>query len=493
MNIGFSFQVLLLLTISLSLFSQNKKYQQLQQQFDKFINDADLQNASVGFYAYDIAKKEVILEYNQNVSLIPASSQKILTTAAALEILGENHKFKTTIEYSGSLDSANGTLIGDLVIVGGGDPTLGSVIYEKKYPPEFLKSWVTKIKAAGIKKVTGKIIADDDIFDYQTPSTWIWGDIGNYYGAVAYGLSVYDDTYRLHFETGKSKGDSTRIVKCTPNIPELTFSNYVRTYDGSDDDSYIFGGPFSNERSIYGQLPKNQEGFIVKGSIPDPALLVATELKNILDTSGVLVEQGVSTVRLLKKNGSYVKLKTTKIFEHYSPALSDIVFWTNKYSVNLFAESMLKHIGLKKYSSGDLVSGTKALTEFWKSKGVDTKGIFLNDGSGLSRYNSVSAKQFSQAMEQMKKSKSFKSFYNSLPTAGLSGTIRKMFSNTNAEKNLRAKSGYMSRIRSYAGYVTTVSGRDLVFSVIVNNYTCSNQEVKEKIEMLLVKLADINE
>lgn len=467
------------------------KFKVLSTELDNLKKDTSLKNASISFYAWDVKNREVIGELNADQSLVPASTLKVVTTAAALEILGVSERFRTTVEYDGLIDSA-GTLNGNIYIRGGGDPCLGSGIFEKHYyKPSFYKVWVDSIKRK-IKRINGAIIGDDSIFDEQTPSTWIWGDMANYYGATAYGISVYDNMYSLYFDTGKEKGDSTRITGTDPEISGLKIVNKVRASGEMKDNSYIIGAPFDLTRYAYGFLPKDKKKYEVCGSIPDPALLTAQELGVHLVSAGVVTTKEISTARFDKGKISPVKnrvfLCATK-----SPSVADIVYWTNHVSMNLYAETLLKHIGLKKYGSGDTWSGAKALTEFWKSKGVDIRGMSLNDGSGLSRYNAVSSKQIVQVLSYMKTSKNFDTFYNSLPAAGLSGTIRKMFKNTNAEKNLRAKSGYMSRIRSYGGYVRTRSDRDVVFAVIVNNYNCSDQEMKEKIETILVKLADLNE
>lgn len=469
------------------------KFESIISEIEKLKNDSSLKNASISFYAIDLDSKEIIGELNPDQSLTPASTQKIATTAAALEILGTGTRFKTSIEYDGSIDSA-GTLNGNIYIRGGGDPCLGSSIFEKNYnKPLFYKIWVDSIKSKNIKKITGSIIGDAGIFDDQTPATWIWGDMANYYGATAYGISIYDNMYSLFFETGKEKGDSTKITDTKPVIPKLEMTNNVKSSNDTKDNSYIVGAPFDSRRYVYGYLPKDKKKYGVRGSIPDPALLVAFELKTYLDSAGISIAEEPTTTRQLKIENSSDLQKRQSICGTWSPRVSEIVYWTNHVSMNLYAETLVKHIGIKKFGSGDTWSGIKAITDFWKSKGVDTRGMYLNDGSGLSRYNAISAKQIVQILSYIKKSKLYDTFYGSLPTAGLSGTIKKMFKNTNADKNLAAKSGYMSRIRSYGGYVQTISKRAVAFSIIVNNYNCNDQEMKEKIEILLVKLADLNE
>ncbi|OFY29588.1 MAG: D-alanyl-D-alanine carboxypeptidase/D-alanyl-D-alanine-endopeptidase [Bacteroidetes bacterium RIFOXYA12_FULL_35_11] len=469
-----------------------EKFSTLKKQIKEITGDSTLKNASISFYAYDLKSKEVIAEHNADVSLIPASSQKIIVTAAALEYFGANYRFKTTIEHDGSID-ASGTLNGNIYIKGGGDPALGSPIFKNHYKENaFLKTWADSIAKKGIKKINGRIIGDAEIFDDQTPVNWIWGDMGNYYGATAYGISIFDNQFKVIFDTGKEK-DSVKIKEHIPNIPYLKLSNQVKTYSGTEDLCYFTGGPFENERTVLGYLPKDKKNFSVRASIPDPPLFLAYLLKAQLDSINIQCTELPCTIRQLKSTDKYKESIKIQICETLSPSLSEIVFATNKYSHNLFAETLLKHIGLRSYKNTETATAANALKDFCKQRKIDTQGMFLSDGSGLSRYNSLTAKQLVGVLLYMKRSKSYYAFYNSLPAAGLSGTIRSMFKNTTAEKNLRAKSGYMSRVRSYAGYVTTKSNRDVAFAIIVNNYTVSDARMKEMIEMVLVKLADMQE
>jgi D-alanyl-D-alanine carboxypeptidase/D-alanyl-D-alanine-endopeptidase (penicillin-binding protein 4) len=166
-----------------------------------------------------------------------------------------------------------------------------------------------------------------------------------------------------------------------------------------------------------------------------------------------------------------------------------LVTLTNLHSNNLFAEHLSKQIGLARYHSGHSESGCKAVLEFWKSKGIDTEGMFLYDGCGVSRYDGITSRQLAEMLYYMTTSPSFSTFYNSLPLAGVSGTLAKYMKGTKAEGNLRAKTGSISRVKSYAGYVRTVSGKRFIFSILVNNFTCSGPEMVKKLEKIMVDMA----
>ncbi len=455
----------------------------------KFIEDEKLKNASIGFYAIELETGKVIAEYNPDMSLIPASILKLVTTATALEVLGENFRFKTTIQYNGEIDST-GTLNGNIFIKGGGDPTLGSKLFEKNYfEPFFMDTWADSIVSFGIDSINGAIIGDASIFNKNMiPGTWIWGDIGNYYGASANGLSIYENTYKIKFKSGTSHGDTTEIVDIEPTIPNIEFDNHVWSSNINKDNAYIYGAPFNNYRYIEGSIPRNRDEFIVKGSIPDPPYLTSLDFNSVLERREIGIGLPATTLRKLSIVKDTISRKDICIT--YSPRLKNIIYWTNLKSNNLFAEHMLNYLGYLKYSTGDNKSGTEAVEEFWKSKGINTSGMYINDGSGLSRYNVITTKQIVDILQYMKlKSKNYDVLNKSFPIAGKTGTLRSMCKGTPGQGKIRAKSGTMTRVKSYAGYVTAVNDKELAFAIIVNNYNGSSVALRKKIEKIFDALA----
>lgn len=463
----------------------------LKAELNNLLQDADLKNASISFVAVDLSTKQVVAELNPIQSVVPASVTKLITTATALELLGANFQFTTSLYYNGTIDSITKTLNGNIIIKGGGDPALGSNRYEKHYG-SFMSDWANAIKALGIDSINGKIIGDASYFNEQMiPSTWIWGDVGNYYGAGPSGLSIYENTCTIDFVSGSNSGDSTYISCVKPFIPDLEIENLVKSKNTNKDESYFFGGPYQNNKMVKGGIPLNRKDFSVKSSLPDPAFLASYELTMELTKNGVGVAQQNSTARM-EKITENIKLATL-ITELKSPRLIDLIKLTNFYSINLYAEHFMNQIGVTKYGSGDTESSTQATQEFWKQKGIDVSGMYLNDGSGLSRFNSYSAKHLVDVLTYMKTSKNFEQFYSSLPVLGKSGTVRSLGVNSAAEGNIRAKSGYMTRVRSYAGYCTTKSNKELAFAIMVNNFNCSPTEMKKKMEKIMIKLAELYE
>ena len=454
--------------------------------------DFSLKNASISFVVKDLDSSVIISEYNPNLSLPSASTMKVVTTAAALDILGSYLKFETKIMYDGYIDS-NNVLQGNIYIKGGGDPTLGSKYFKEKYGL-FLSSWVGQIGKLGIDSIAGGVIGDASLFsDEYVASTWSWGDIGNYYGAGVSGLTIYDNTVEFQFSSGPSAHDSTFVDCFYPYTPDLIIDNKVKASDTKKDLAYIYGGPNNPTRTVTGTIPKGQVGYMVKGSTHEPAYVTAFELESALWEYGISVGGNATTIRRMKSSGNYFESERKAIFITKSPTVGQIVYWTNLISNNLYAEHLLKHIGVKKYGDGSVFSSTLAVTKYWSSKGIDMTGFYMNDGSGLSRSNAITASQLVEILAYMKlKSKYSKSFLSSLPVAGKTGTLRSIGKKTKIAGNLKAKSGTMTRIKSYAGYVKSASGRNLAFAIVINNHNCTSFQIKKKLEIVMVALGNYN-
>lgn len=468
-------------------FSLIAQHTLLDNEIKNLVNDVDLKNASISFYAYDLDNNLPVAFYDENRALVPASTLKLLTTATALEVLGENTQFKTTIFYQGKIDTINKVLNGNIIIKGGGDPALASHRFQNHYGDVFLK-WATEIKKLGIDSINGTIITDATIFDNQLPSTWIWGDIGNYYGAGANGLSIFENFYTLTLSAHQT--NNVEINAVVPAIPDLFFDNQLKTNSIGKDLAYIYGGPNQFTRLISGSIPKNESAFTVKGSIPNPETLTAYLLSNKLNEMGIKMNKApIST----NKKDSLVFETLTAITQTLSPMLLEIIKRTNLHSINLYAEHLINHIGLKQNELGSTTAGTAAMLNFWTNKGINTSGMTLFDGSGLSRFNALTAKHLVDVLIYMRQKSEHKTaFYNTLSIAGKSGTLTSLGKNTAAQNNIYAKSGYMNRARSYAGYAKTKSNKTIAFAIIVNNYNCSAVAMKTKLEKIMIRIAELD-
>ncbi|HEX7492673.1 MAG TPA: D-alanyl-D-alanine carboxypeptidase/D-alanyl-D-alanine-endopeptidase, partial [Bacteroidales bacterium] len=369
-----------------------------------------------------------------------------------------------------------------------GDPALGSKYFGDHYK-NFLPGWVEEISKLGIKKITGRVISDDSYYDFlPVPAKWLWEDMGNYYGAGAYGLSVFDNTYEIHFKT-LSDSITPAIKDIIPTECKSELSDYL-VVSGNTSDGYVFAAPYSIYGWLSGTIPSNQDDFVLKASITDPPLLLAKILNTKLKAGGIKISGSPTTIRLVK---NYSAENIVPIIQTSSPKLSEIIEVQNKESVNLFAEHLIKELGKKFKNNGTTASGAKVIIEFLKNSGLDTNGMFIEDGSGLSSFDAINTKELVRLLVYMRnKGKYSTEFYSSFPDAGKEGTLKDYFKDPLFDSRLKAKSGSMTRVRSFAGYFTTLSGKKMVFSIIINNFSGPSKKIISEIEENLRELISNN-
>lgn len=453
--------------------------------FENFRGGDAMRPASISFQVIDVATGAAISSWDANRTLPTASTAKLFSTATALDILGPNYRPKTRFYYEGSIDSS-GRLIGNIWIRGGGDPSIGSRFFcEDGHELDEFKHWAEAIKSLGITSIDGNIIADASEFGYEgAPTGWSWNDMGNYYGAGPSGLTVYDNMVKYYFNCSSVPGKTTVLKTIQPFVPDLVFHNYVVSSERAGDNAYLYGAPFSNERFGIGTLPVSSANFLVKGSLPDPEKQFAFEFREMLIEKGIMVSgiaKGAREIEYAGNNASYEQ--KTLLFAHDGAKLIDIIDYTNMRSVNLFAEHLINLIGYEKKRNGSTSSGLSVLENHWENK-INTAGLHVNDGSGLSRSNAISANHFTELLKYMNSSTYSSQFWKSLPVSGVSGTMRNFCDGQAAHGKIWAKSGSMNRIKSYAGYVKTNSGKTLAFALIVTNFEGGDSALKQKMETL---------
>lgn len=448
---------------------------------EKFVTDTSMLHAEVSLCILDADNGQPVAEYNAGKSLSQASVMKLITTAAALEKLGPDYSFKTSVGYTGEIKKGSKTLFGNIIISGGGDPSLGS----EKFPVQYdglIGKWAEEISKLGIIRIKGRVITDDSRYDYQpVPSNWNWGDMGNYYGAGVYGLSLFDNTLRIHFRTA-DEGSIPAVTMYEPDDSGMELESFLKA-SGSTDEGYVYSSPYYNKGWITGTIPVNREDFVLKAAVTDPPLMAARLLSEKLEYLGIKIKLPPATARVLPGE---INVNFTLITTTISPALSAIVEVLNHESVNLYAEHLVKELGKVFKGEGSTSAGTSVVTEFLDSIGVETDGLFIEDGSGLSPQDAINSRGLATLLWLMKKNgRFFEDFYKSLPEAGKEGTLINYFKDAAFESRLRAKSGSMTRVRSYAGYFTTTTGKEMVFSIIVNNYTGPSRKLISGIEEII--------
>ncbi len=483
--------ITLIFIILLSIISAAQDLSSLNKLVDKYQNSKLFKNSIWALHARYLDSGKIILDENSEVSVAPASNMKLFTTSAALEILGEDYKFSTKIYYDGSIDNSE-NLKGNIYIVGGGDPTLGYDLVKGSLPlDELMNTWVKAIGEKGIKTIRGNVIADALLYDAKPiPDMWDWVDIGNYYGASSTALTINNNLYFLYFKPAANVGETAEVLRMEPEIPGLTFTNYMKTgAKGSGDNGYIYCAPLQYNATLRGTIPAGSKEFSIKGSIPDPPLFAAQKLISALKESNISVK------------GKAIKLLDLQIYddsklitETISPLLKDIVYVVNKRSDNLYTEMLLKALALNAKGKGDIESGTEAVKEYLEKNGINTDGLIMYDGCGLSRSDAITAKMMVDLLEMLTKKKHFDSFFNSLAVVGDPGDIgyfSSMGRGTVIEKNAHIKSGVISGVRAYSGYLKDKKGRTIIFSLIANNFNGEGSDVSFVHKKIMIELAKL--
>lgn len=456
-----------------------------QKNIQKFFNNEGLKYASVGICIKDFSGKQ-IASYNSDKSYTPASILKVVTTATALEILGSDYRYQTTLEQD--LNHPN-----RLLIHGYGDPTLGTE-YLDNTPNAFLSQWTDEVRKKFDSNKTLYIMVIDDYFGYDDGIShrWIYQDMGNYYAAGAYGVSVFDSTYKLYFNT--MRVDTCPIIVRTKPEININFKNTLQLNSSGQDNGYIHGMPFSMDRLLTGDIPGGRTSFNIKGDIPNPGMYLGEILAKNLGEKGYKIGE-VKTSQNDYYGQMYLKdRKSPKgeiFYKHLSFRMKDIIKDTNVRSNNHYAEHLIRTVGRTEtndiYSSA-LDAGIKKTNNFWKSKGLDTDALMIFDGSGLSPANAVSATFMSDLLVYMQtKSKYASDFLESLPQAGIDGTVKSRLAGTRLAGKVRMKSGSINGVQCFAGYYID-GDKKYAFTVMVNKFSGARSQLVKAIDNLLLSV-----
>lgn len=449
-----------------------------------------MRGASFSLVVKDVQEGKTVYSYDTDRLQSPASVLKTVATATALEILGEDYRYPTTLEYDGILE--NGTLEGNLYIKGSGDPSLGSSHFAPGQN-KFLSTWIAALQKAGIKHITGSVISDESIFDTEGVSIkWLREDMGNYYAPGSYGISIFDNMYKLSLQTGAA-GTRPVLKGTEPDIPFIRFKNYLKAAPVSSDSAYIIGAPLDDVRYLYGVLPANREAYVLKGDIPDPALYLARYLTDQLQQKGIRVDGSPSCYRIEVEENRWKKGERKEIVTTYSPTLREIASVCNHVSHNLYADALVKTVGLQyKPRRNEMISsfgrGVQVVKEYWEKKGLDVFPLRMNDGSGLAPADKVSAGFMGELLVYMATESAVSdAFIASLPQAGIEGSVRNFLKGSKLQGKAHLKSGGITGVRSYAGYITK-DGRTYAVAVFSNNYSCPMSRMTGALEKLLLQL-----
>jgi len=445
-----------LILLSINSFAQNRILN-LEKAFSNLLADEQAKHAIASLCVLDANTGKVLFAKNEQIGLATASTLKTITAATAFSLLGKDFQFQTTLAYTGNI-TGDGTLKGNLIIIGSGDPTLGSWRYQNK-ENAVLTQWVAAIKSAGIKKIDGAIIGDDSVFGTQTtPEGWVWQDIGNYYGAGTSGLAWRENQFDIHLRPGTSTADEVKVVKTVPEMPNIQIINELKTgASGSGDRTYAFLPPYSNVAYLRGTWGMGISKSGISVALPDPAIDCAYRLQDTLKKLGVQTSQQATTTRLMALNNQTIPVVTQKISTISSPTLSDISYWFLKKSINLYGETLLKTIALKSGKPATTAKGAETEINYWTTKGIDKSALNIIDGSGLSPGDRITTSAMANVLFQIQKENWFQDFYKGLPEYN----------------GMKIKSGTINDVSAFAGYHTDSAGNKYVVVININNYSGS--------------------
>jgi len=464
-----------------------KTLPELQTRIQEILAKPELASAIVGIKVASLDTGRVLFEENAAKLLRPASNMKLYTVAAALDRLSPDYRFVTSV-YAATRPDASGVVRGDLTIYGRGDPSIAARFNGGDYF-KGIDDLASRIVAAGVKRVEGDLVGDESYFvGPQLGAGWNWEDLTWYYGAEITPLTVNDNALDLFIKPGPAVGQPALITTGPPD-PLLSIVNKVITSaKGAKQELSINRGLGENTITITGSIALDDKGYTGGIGISHPALLFVYLLRNSLAQKGVVItgksrttgetQPGmISGVPIAGTNGATPAFQN-EIATLQSPPFSQIAAQTLKPSQNLYTELILRTLGKMTQPSATTSSfgqtseelGLEGVKTFLKTAGIRPEALNLDDGSGLSRNDMITAEVSVQLLTFMSKHRYAAVFRDALPIAGVDGTLRNRFKGTPAENNVRAKTGSLSSAASLGGYMTTAAGEKLAFSIMVNNY-----------------------
>jgi D-alanyl-D-alanine carboxypeptidase/D-alanyl-D-alanine-endopeptidase (penicillin-binding protein 4) len=500
--------VFFLLLAGLGLTAAAAPLDNLRREIAAHISQPRFDGAIWGIKAMSLKDGRTWYEHNADTLLIPASNAKLFTGALALDRLGADFRFETTLYSKGRVSNA-GTLRGDLIVHGRGDPTFAARFNDADYRRSLLPVH-RALKGAGVKRITGAIVGDESFF--QGPrmgSDWAWDDLQEYYGAETSALTVDDNVIDVTVTPGKREGDPCRIVG-KPGTEVLEYINRTAT-----------GGPDS-ERRIRLHRPVGENRVFVDGSLPlggdphidavavhDPSRLFVEQLERTLKGRGVRVSGRTRTIDWRRRLAEPLEPgKLNEIAVVKSRPLAEILPVMMKRSQNLYAQLFLLQVGETAVRSGAVdvgpadpvfrvaseAAGLAELGRFLGELGISERDVLLREGSGLSRACLIKPSAAVTLLRRMRKHAAAEVFLDSLPVAGRDGTLRWRMKGTKAEGNVRAKTGTLRHVSALSGYVTAANGEPLAFSIMLNHFRHPDPEgsARAELDRIAVMLAEFD-
>jgi D-alanyl-D-alanine carboxypeptidase/D-alanyl-D-alanine-endopeptidase (penicillin-binding protein 4) len=453
----------------------------LDRRIDALLRESDARRGFWGMEVVDSRTGRLLYSRASEHLFLPASNMKLFTTSAALQMLGPDFIFRTTVESDVGPDAQG--RIETLYLVGRGDPELGPRTFPYKYkgPKQpvdtAIQQLADQVKARGVREVTGRLVADDSYFIYEPfANNWAADDLQWGYGAPVTALAFNDNSLTLHMRPGAKAGDQSKVW-LEPLPDYYTLKSRLETgAAGTQNEVYVERIPGSMELDVWGQIALDAGEQKDTVSIANPPLLIGELFRQALETRGIKVD-GPVEVRHLKRLEAVASTQPSAnppariiLAEHDSPPLSEEIKVINKESQNLHAEMLLRTIARERKNYGSLTVGLEVLKEFLGQVGIDPGETFFSDGSGLSREDLVTPHAIVKLLLYMSRSPNFKVLFASLPVSGEDGTLQDRLQGPTVAGRIHAKTGSVEHVNALSGYMDLPSGRRLVFSILANNH-----------------------
>jgi D-alanyl-D-alanine carboxypeptidase/D-alanyl-D-alanine-endopeptidase (penicillin-binding protein 4) len=455
---------------------------------DQIFDDPALLRAVIAVRVDTLDRTPLTL-YGRNTAklVMPASNMKLLTLATAAERLGWDFRYTTRLEIAGTIDG--GVLRGDVIVIGSGDPTMEAA---NGQPAPVLGEFVDALRKAGIQRLDGRVIGDDNAFDEEGLGPgWAWDYLSAGYAAPSGALSYNLNQIAVRIAPGSAAGEPA-IIDASPAGHGLTLVSSITTGDNASSTSTsidVYRLPGSPRLALSGTIRAGAAPVTRLVSIDNPTRFFADALRLSLESSGISVRDGAWDLDDLGERPPAANRRS--LAAHQSVPLSEIAALLMKVSLNFDTENLLKTVGLVVRQQGTLDAGRTVARETLAPWGIPPDAYVMYDGSGLSRYNYVSADAIVTLLTHVWQTDRLRGpFIASLPIAGKDGTLASRMRGTALEGKVEAKTGTISNVRSLSGFLETKSGDHIVFSMIANNFTTSSGQIDAIVERALARLAE---
>jgi D-alanyl-D-alanine carboxypeptidase/D-alanyl-D-alanine-endopeptidase (penicillin-binding protein 4) len=455
---------------------------------ENFINIPELFNANIGISVYSITKNQYLYNYNQNKNFTPASLVKLFTSYAGIYFLDQNIKPITEL-YSNGIVNKKGVLLGDLIIRSNGNPFITNNNYVNIF-----EDWLSSLDSAGINSISGNLVLDLSYFDnILYPPGWAIDDIKFNYSSQIDALNFNNNLIDIEISSDNNIGEIANIM-LKPNTNYIQIDNNIKVVGDNSETDIYYERNFTNNVIYLGGTIKQSEykskNYKLKVTVHNPHSYFASIFKDFLISNKISVLGKVIEHNYGENILDYSQMNLMALYEKES--IYDMIKEINAVSENLYAEILLKMIAKEKTGIGSTEKGIDQLKKLSEEIGIPGSGFKLYDGSGLSRMNLLSPVAIIRLLNYIAAQKEFNQYLQTLAKPNERGTLKNRLKGTNAEKRIWAKTGSMNFVNNIAGYVKTIDGELISFTICFNNFTTPASTIRNIQDLIVLRLSGFN-